>query len=496
MRCEPDSRKLWLVDPEGVDQPANVVGRYVVHDHLASGGMASVHIGRLIGPVGFSRTVAVKILHPQYARDPQFVSMFIDEARLAARIRHPNVVATLDVVATNGQLMVVMEYVAGETLARLLTLCRGTQRRLEPAIASAILVDVLDGLHAAHEARDERDEPLDIVHRDVSPQNVMVGADGTARVLDFGIAKAASREHSTNDGAVKGKFPYMAPEQISRQKVDRRTDVFAAAIVLWEALTGERLFHADHPAAIVARVMNESCAAPSMIVEALSPEVDGVVLKGLARDRDSRFATAHDFARALEKALPPARRSEVRAWVEQVAHDVLTARARRVTDIERGGALSPRLASVPEVLTTPGGPSAIPVTLADSTDGTGSTSTTGDTRRSRRTLLSYVGGVAVVASLLTFIALRRPPAPGAAASFSPPATTDIPATGAPDANPSSTVVSATPAPLPPPEATSTPPAAAASPASRHGQSIRAQKACDPPYTFTDAGVKRWKHDCL
>src|ERR1035437_3672665 len=151
-----------------------VVGRYALYGEIASGGMATVHFGRLLGPVGFSRTVAIKRLHPQFAKDPEFVTMFLDEARLASRIRHPNVARTLDVVALEGELFLVMDYVEGEALSRLLRTCRARGTPVPPKVAAAIVCGVLHGLHAAHEAKSERGEPLGIVHRDVSPQNVLV----------------------------------------------------------------------------------------------------------------------------------------------------------------------------------------------------------------------------------------------------------------------------------------------------------------------------------
>src|SRR5262249_42741983 len=153
-----------------------------------SGGMATVHFGRLLGPIGFSRTVAIKRLHPQLAKEPEFVAMFLDEARLAARIQHPNVVATLDIVTNDDDVLLVMEYVRGESLARLMGAWVEAGRTAETRIVAGILVGVLHGLHAAHEAKDEAGEPLGLVHRDVSPQNVLVGADGVPRVLDFGVA--------------------------------------------------------------------------------------------------------------------------------------------------------------------------------------------------------------------------------------------------------------------------------------------------------------------
>src|SRR5689334_6854534 len=216
------STKLRLIHPEG---------RYAIGVEIASGGMATIHLGRLIGPVGFSRTVAIKKLHPQLAKDPQFTTMFLDEARLAARIHHPNVVQTLDVVAQGGEVFLVMDYVAGESLA---AIQRRTAARGEPIpmqIAVTVITDMLHGLHAAHEATNEHGEPLHIVHRDVSPHNILVGADGISRVLDFGIAKAIGRLHNTREGQIKGKLAYMAPELIRAGQVTRRTDIFVAAVV-------------------------------------------------------------------------------------------------------------------------------------------------------------------------------------------------------------------------------------------------------------------------
>src|ERR1022692_1337015 len=162
-----------------------IIGRYALYGKIAQGGLATVHLGRLLGPVGFARTVAIKRMHSQFAEDPEFVSKFLDEARLAARIRHPNVVPTLDVVATDGELFLVMDYVQGETLARLQRLLKAQGKTIPLPIVAALFSGILHGLHAAHEAKNERGEPLGMVHRDVSPQNVIVGTDGVPRVLDF-----------------------------------------------------------------------------------------------------------------------------------------------------------------------------------------------------------------------------------------------------------------------------------------------------------------------
>ncbi|MBI4704792.1 MAG: serine/threonine protein kinase [Deltaproteobacteria bacterium] len=240
---------------QSAHRPARIIGRFALYADIAHGGMATVHIGRLLGPVGFSRTVAIKRLHAQFARDPEFVSMFLDEARLAARIQHPNVVPVIDVVALEGELFLVMDYVHGESLARLLGLLHKAGQAVPTRIAVSLLAGALHGLHAAHEARTERGAPLNIVHRDISPQNILVGVDGAARVVDFGIAKAAGRLQSTRDGQLKGKIMYMAPEQVGLGQVDRRTDVYAASVVLWEALAGRKLFRFDEPAAAIAHII-------------------------------------------------------------------------------------------------------------------------------------------------------------------------------------------------------------------------------------------------
>ena len=160
------------------------LGRYALYGEIASGGMATVHLARLIGPVGFSRTVAIKRLHPHLAKDPEFVAMFLEEARLAARVRHPNVVSTLDVVSDDGELFLVMEYVAGESLSRLVRKARERGERVPPRYAVGIMSGALEGLHSAHDAKSEKGQPLGLVHRDVSPQNVHVGTDGVPRLLD------------------------------------------------------------------------------------------------------------------------------------------------------------------------------------------------------------------------------------------------------------------------------------------------------------------------
>jgi serine/threonine-protein kinase len=321
-----------------------VVERYELVEQLASGGMAIVYLGRLRGERGFSRAVAVKRLHAHLASDPQLTSMLLDEARLASRIRHPNVVSTLDVLRHDAELLLVMDYVHGASLSTIAAHVAHGQKRVPLPVVGAIVSGVLQGLHAAHEARDEHGAPLGIVHRDVSPQNILVGVDGVARVADFGIAKAAGRIQTTTDGQVKGKAAYMAPEQIAGV-VDRRTDVFAVSVVLWELLTGRRLFHGDSQAQTLANVLACKVAPPQSIDPSLGEAIDELVLAGLDRSPDRRFPTARDMDDALRRCIPVASWFDVAEWLGATMGPVLGARTAILEAAELGGRNS--LATVP-----------------------------------------------------------------------------------------------------------------------------------------------------
>ena len=224
-------------------------GRYETLRRIASGGMASVYLGRAVGPAGFERLVAIKVMHEHILGDPEFSGMFLDEARLAAKIRHPNVVPTLD-VALDGRFLV-MEFVEGASLRDVLKQ-RIDEEKGPLAVSTSlrIILDTLAGLQAAHELHDRDGTPLRLVHRDISPHNILVGVDGIARITDFGIALAEARLTSTKSGQLKGKLPYMAPEQLEADDVDRRVDVYATGCVLWEMLAGQRLFAAKSEGAL------------------------------------------------------------------------------------------------------------------------------------------------------------------------------------------------------------------------------------------------------
>jgi serine/threonine-protein kinase len=309
------------------------IGRYAIGKKIAQGGMATVHVGRVLGAIAFTRTVAIKRLHERYATDPKFVAMFVDEARLTARVKHPNVVTTLDVVVDGGEIFVILEYVHGESVYRLSKTLQPGQR-IPIRIASGIAFGTLLGLHAAHDARNARGEPLRIVHRDVSPQNILVGPDGVPRVLDFGIAKAFGRLRTTEDKEVKGKLAYLSPEQLEGKSLDQRTDVYAASAVLWELLTGARLIRAEEPAAILVAILRQQHEPPSRFSPECSPQLDALVMRGLARNPADRWPTARAMALALEDLVPPASAPHIGAVVERIAYQALVERAAVIAEME------------------------------------------------------------------------------------------------------------------------------------------------------------------
>jgi len=321
-----------LFDPSAGRQR---VDRYELVGEIASGGMATVYLARLTGVGGFQRFVAIKRLHPHLASEKEFVEMFLDEARIAARIHHPNVVPILEVGASVVGYYLVMEYIEGDTLARLLARAATRGKRLPVGIALRIALDMLAGLHAAHELRDDAGEAVHLVHRDVSPQNVLVGLDGISRITDFGVARAASRLTATRVGQLKGKIAYMAPEQAAgEEQIDRRADVFAAGIVVWEELAAKRLFKAENEAATLSRVMTETVQPLTSIVPDLSTALSNVVLRALERNPEQRFSSCAQFADALEAAATGketiATPRELAAYVIEVMGDEVLAQREAV----------------------------------------------------------------------------------------------------------------------------------------------------------------------
>lgn len=314
---------------------ARTIGRYSFFDELAAGGVARVHLGRLDGVAGFSRLVAIKRLREGMLDDPDAGRLFLEEARLAARIRHPNVVQTLDVLLVEEELFIVMDYVHGETLARLLGSIRRRRELMPLPLVGTVLSGVLEGLHAAHEIIDERGEPLNIVHRDVSPQNIMVGVDGVGRVLDFGIAKANDSGERTREGFFRGKLSYAAPEHVEGKEVSRAVDIYAAGVVLWEATTGQRLFAGGPQPEMLSKILLAHIPLPSSVNPHLPPLVDEVVMQALAREPSERFPTALAMAKAIEAACGVSPARDVGAWVSAEAQTELLRRAELVAAVQR-----------------------------------------------------------------------------------------------------------------------------------------------------------------
>jgi serine/threonine-protein kinase len=307
-------------------------GAYELLFELASGGMATLHVARRRGAVGAERIVVVKRVHRHVLAVPEVQSMFIDESRLAGLIRHPNVVRLLDVAEADGELLMVFEYVEAVSLSMLRRAAGAAGERLPIAITARVLADALAGLDAAHAATDERGAPLGLVHRDFTPQNVLVAASGTSHLIDFGVAKAASRVTRTESGMLKGKLPYMSPEQVRGGEIDRRSDVFAAGVVLHEAVTGVAPFSDDgtDPGAILLRIMLDPVAPASSLADGIPPALDTVIERALERVRDERFATARDMREALVAAVVPASHAEVAAAVTRWCGDLLAARRAKV----------------------------------------------------------------------------------------------------------------------------------------------------------------------
>jgi serine/threonine-protein kinase len=466
------------LDNEGIR-----LDRFELVAELATGGMATVYLARVSGAGGFQRFVAIKRLHPHLAREPEFIEMFLDEARLAARIHHPNVVSILEIGSGDQGYYIVMEYVEGDTLARLLSRCDQSGQRLPVKVGLRIVIDMLAGLDAAHELKDDDGKSLAIVHRDVSPQNVLVGVDGSARLGDFGVARAASRLSTTRSGQLKGKVAYMAPEQARAEgDIDRRADVFAAGAVLWEVLGGRRLFKGDGEAQTLNKVLTEPIPSVSDAWPSVDASLEAVVAKALERDRDRRFATAAEFADALEAAAKRAgtigaskdvaayvqamlgpeiseQREAIRAWVarsepgrrswSQPPPPVQAARAAEssaVGPVDRSELSSPRPSNIPPLGSVPGIPSlqTPPRQPGRSADASGSARIIDASVDSTRRLRAVAGpsttevwpwlllvGAAVGGGVLW---MTRPhPAPGGQPAAGPPPTAAVSAATVPAA---------------------------------------------------------------
>ena len=481
------------------NEPILRVGRYVLFDKLAAGGMATVHIGRLLGPAGFARTVAIKRLHASLAQDESFVTMFLDEARVAARLRHPNVVAIHDVVQTDDELFLVMDYVEGESLSSLLKLGRNRGAPIPIEIGCAIIASALRGLQAAHDVTGDDGKRLNLVHRDVSPQNILVGVNGVARILDFGIAKAAGRAQTTLEGQIKGKLPYMALEQLGGGEVDHRVDIYSAGVVLWEVLAGKPRLRAPSRQALLAVAMNAEPTPPSEHRPDVTPELDAIVMRALHRDSAQRFQTAREFALALEAATPLASAATIGNFVATMAADALSWRSAVVASVE-----THQHNSTTQLWTDEDGP--LPPSPDASEVTTGSDSAMREPSRNRRlgaaALALIIGGLGAIL-MYTGDEAEDPPA----TSTDPTATQQTPTalveTTTVDAPPQPTAAPTTSSVSPPAATSNTPPPSwpkhkgTTEPPPEPTTKPEAVKPnCNPPYTVDASGIQRVKIECL
>lgn len=343
-----------MQNKERIERP-RFLGRYELIGALARGGMGTVYLARHAGVAGFHRLFAIKILHKHLAEKSSFVDMLRDEARFAARLHHPNVVPVVDLGTDGEDHYIVLDYVEGPSFSKLWKQSNG---KLPRELLVSIVIDALDGLHAAHILKDENGDDLRLVHRDVSPSNILVGIDGIARITDFGIAKAKSRITSTQPGTVKGSLQYMSPEQIKNvSSIDCRTDIWSVGVILWNVLTCERLFEADNDGAIVEAILNKEVRPPS-ITSARPPACfDEVVLRALERDREKRFASALEMADALRKIAAEhgmmGSRQQLASWVEGLFGDDLERRRAEVRNVVNRRSATPITNEVSRVTVLP-----------------------------------------------------------------------------------------------------------------------------------------------
>jgi eukaryotic-like serine/threonine-protein kinase len=421
-----------------------VLGRYELLLPIAKGGMASVWAARLRGTRGFQKMVAIKTMLPGLVDDPHFERMFLDEASLASQVRHPHVIEIMDLGEVDRILYLVMEWVDGEPL-NIIMKYAATRGGIPLAIAVSIAAQACRGLHAAHELRDENGTLVGLVHRDVSPQNVLLTYEGVVKVVDFGVAKATGRaSNETEAGQLKGKIAYMSPEQLRGERIDRRTDVFAMGILLYMMTTGTHPFRGDDQAQTIRRISSdELVTAPSSIVPGYPAGLEAVVMQSLAKDASKRYPTANDMLIGLQRALPtsmrPSTDEEVAEFLRALLPDRLEKRkvaikgALEAADRREAGKSVPRII---DAETPPEEPATVLEGLVSSRDLTpsaeGHTSLPGattreaialprDSRRApRRSLVSMGLSAALVLAVGAIVALllsrRVQPAPSAVSS--------------------------------------------------------------------------------
>src|SRR6059058_1626862 len=324
-------------------------GRYELLKRLAGGGMGEVYLARQRVIDGFSKLLVVKTLLPHLCDDEEFITMFKDEARVTAQLIHPNICQVFEFDQVSGVFYMSMEYLRGEDLRRLWKACEQRGTPLRVPLICRVISDAAAGLDFAHSLRDNKGEPYNIVHRDISPQNILVTFEGGVKLIDFGVAKAAGRAQHTRTGALKGKYSYMSPEQVSGASVDNRSDIFALGVVLHELLTGRRLFKADSDVQTLARVRQCNVPPPSRLNPQLPPGLDAIVLKALAKNPDERYRTAQEMRLAIEDWLIQGRMSAASAHLAEFLKTIYAER------LDKENRLGPLMGEAPFAGPAPGG---------------------------------------------------------------------------------------------------------------------------------------------
>lgn len=297
-------------------------GRYELLRKLAIGGMGAVYLARQKGPVGFQKLLVLKRLLPHLSEDDEFIQMFLDEGRIAAHLNHPNIAQIYDLGDVDGQYYIAMEYVHGEAVGPLGVRAQQRKVTIPLGLKCRIIADAAAGLGAAHNARSPSGRRLELIHRDVSPQNVLVGFNGGVKLIDFGVAKASGKQSQTMVGTIKGKHAYMSPEQARGEPLDCRSDVFGLGTVFYELLTQTRLFKRDTEFATLKAVVGSKIVPPSELVPEIPKALDAIVFKALARKREERFSTATELQLALEEFLMQEKRHATTAHLEAFMQDM------------------------------------------------------------------------------------------------------------------------------------------------------------------------------
>jgi eukaryotic-like serine/threonine-protein kinase len=446
------------------------LGRYEIVELLSTGGMGEVFVARMLAPGGFVKPVAIKLIRAHLVGDAEFVDMLHDEARLSAMVRHPSIVACFDVGSEGGEHFIVMDYVAGEHIGRIERELRRRGERVPPWVAAFVVAQTAAALHAVHEARALDGSPLEMIHRDVSPGNIMLADAGHAMLFDFGVAKARQRLHHTTHGEIKGKLPYMAPETFSGVSPDRSVDIFGLGVVLYELLTGHSPFARPSDVEIIAALKNAEILPPSQRARGIDADLDAIVLRAMARERADRMRTAAELERALRdwavRAGLPHDAGAVAGWLAGAFPERLAARRDLLARVASGSpGIPPAADSHASAVTTVEG--AEPTTLVTPTVAGLSRHTTaarietapsvGPRSNGWLAALVAVAGIALVGlGLIGFTRMSRETAPPPSEAATPPPPVELPADPTPSpvpvAQPSSApAASSVRAPAPPPQ---------------------------------------------